>query len=239
MNNPITGRAGIGTSRTTSPRKIVLADPQYLPGGLVIDGSKSRDLGNTGDTDVLRAGLAMGKITASGKYAPAVIGTLVYPHAADGSGNLLLTVTAAVAAEIVRRIGTSGTLTLTGPPSAAGTVAQAEYTFSAVNTTTGVITISDGSVSFIAGSFVSASDGSANPLFLVGEDNHGGTKVTDQDDANIDVDWATPISGGRIDASQIINYPSDASLVTWVKSKLNRGDGTFEGAAPFSFDDND
>ena len=123
---------------------------QYLPGGGTIDGNNARDPANvltgsnlpnvqTSYTNVLEPGLLMGKVTASGFYGAAVFGLTTVPL---GGGQTTLSVPAAVAAEIARRIGQSGTLTLTGPNVSGGTVRSRSITFSAVNTSTGAITIS-------------------------------------------------------------------------------------------------
>ena len=136
---PVGGLPGFQTARVATPR-IIFRDGMisgWLSGGKIIDGTKSRDIGNTGNIDVLRAGLLMGKITTSGKYANSFIGVL--GSAYNGSGTSL-TVSAAVATEIIRRIGSTGTLTLTGPPAANGTVSQKTATFSAVGATTVTIT---------------------------------------------------------------------------------------------------
>lgn len=116
-----------------------------LAGGKVIAGAASRDPGNAGDADVLRAGLLMGKISTVvnslgtvGHYAPSVIG--LSTDALTGSGTTLAT-SAAIATEIVRRCGATGTLKLTGPPTASGTVRTLTATYSAVDTATGEVTI--------------------------------------------------------------------------------------------------
>jgi len=223
---------GLGTARTATPRRLFLAGgPVLFPGGRVFDGSLSRDPLNVGDIDVLRAGVVMGKITATGLYAPSIIGVL--PSAHDSSGTTLtsLTVGVANATEIVRRIGSSGTFKLIGPPSAGGTVAATAVTFSAVNTTTGVVTITDIAVNKIAGTFITSDDGSETPLGLIADEY--GIKVTDVDDADIDGPFNLAI-GGIVDASQIVNYPSDTALIAWLKGKLN--DET-AGGAGFTFDD--
>ena len=58
-----------------------------------------------------------------------------------------------------------------------------------------------------------------------------GLKVTDPDGTNLNVELARGIVGGQIDASQIINYPSDSSLKAWVKAQLR------ENGVGFTFDD--
>ena len=227
---------GVHTARTATPRKVLISDRGKLviPGGKYVDGSESRDLGNTGDTDVLRAGIVLGKRTANSLYAPSIIGVLSSAHNSSGTTLTELSVGATNAAEIVRRIGESGSLKLTGPPSAAGTVATTTVTFSAVNTTTGIVTITDIAVNKIAGTFIQAADGSETPLCVLADGY--GLKVTDEDDSDVDVEAAELLVGGHIDSSQLINWPSDTSLRTWLAGKLNGTDGTSVGGGPFVFD---
>ena len=47
-----------------------------LPGGRIVDGSLSRDLANTGDLFVIRAGKMLGLVTSSKKWSPSNIGAL-------------------------------------------------------------------------------------------------------------------------------------------------------------------
>ena len=63
---------GFETGRSVTPREILYSPEgvQYKPGGIVVDGTKSKDGANTNYTFELRAGWAMGQITASGKYCP-------------------------------------------------------------------------------------------------------------------------------------------------------------------------
>lgn len=212
------GAAGFATEKTHTPRS-VLASPSgamYMPAGRVLDGSKARDPLNTGDLDVLRPGLLIGKITSGGKFAPSILGVTTVAYASGATVNTTLTVSAATATEIVRRIGSSGTFKISGPPSAAGTVATATVTFSAVNTSTGVITITALAANYIAGSFIRPADGSETILGIL--DQH--LKVTDPDGTSQDTVLSRLLVGGMIDASQILNWPSDTSLVAWVKTQL-------------------
>jgi hypothetical protein len=142
MIGSINGLPGVG-STVTSTARIVLASvigALYLPLGRILDGSKSRDPLNTGDTDTLRAGVLLGKITSGGKYGPSILGVLGAAYDVSAAPTEM-TVSAATATEIVRRIGASGTFKLVGPPSAGGTVQSATVTYSAVDTSTGVITV--------------------------------------------------------------------------------------------------
>ena len=158
---------------------------QYLPGGGTIDGTNARDPANTFSSgnvpnaqasyaNVLEPGLLMGKITASGFYGASVLGLT---SAALTTVATTLSVSAAVAAEIVRRIGSSGTLTLVGPPTAGGTVASQTVTFSAVNTSTGAITITATGTAFVTASLVMPTDGSQTIKTFVDEED--GIRVTD------------------------------------------------------------
>lgn len=138
MLNNAPGIPGISSLVTAGSREVWAGDDrQYKPGVHTIDGALSRDTGNTGNLDFLRAGLLMGKVTSGGKYAPSILGLTGTAYASGTT----LNVAAATAVEIARRIGTSGTFKVTGPPSAAGTVRTATVTFSAVNTSTGDVTI--------------------------------------------------------------------------------------------------
>ena len=218
MNTPITGLPGVGTIKSATPREILSANlqfSQFVPGLRTIDGSKSRDPLNTNDVDVLRAGVALGKITASAKYAPSILGVLTVAAAGAATS---LTVAPAVATEIVRRIGAAGTFKLTGPPAAAGTVATQTVTFSAVNTSTGVITCTAIAAAAIIGSFVQPTDGSETIIALVA--NRWGIKVTDQNAANTDVFEDQLLLAGHVKTANIVNYPTDTSLITYVKAAL-------------------
>ena len=135
---------GIGSTRVAGLRRVLLSEQlkALLPRGVTVDGAKSRDPGNTGDADVLRCGVLMGKITSTGKYAPAVLGVTAAAYVASAAG-ATITVSPAVAAEIVRRIGAAGTFNLTGPATAGGAVRTLTITYAAVNLTTGAITVTD------------------------------------------------------------------------------------------------
>ena len=111
---------GVGPTKVASYKKIWASKQgvNYLPGGAVIDGAKSRDPSNTlagndesvnnpstvSDVTTLRAGLLMGKIKASGKYAPAVYG-LTTRDLGGGQTSLYMSVPTAV--ELSRRRGTA------------------------------------------------------------------------------------------------------------------------------------
>ena len=212
---------GMGTERTATPRRVLLSAPQeslFMPRGRVIDGSQSRDPLHTGDLDVLRAGMLMGKRTANSLYAPSILGVTTAAYDASASVNTQLTVGAATAVELNRRIGASGTCKLTGPPTAAGVVATQTVTYSAVNVTTGVITITALSADAISGSFLQPNDGSETPVCLIPDT--AGVKVTDEDSTDVDVPFPTPLVGGVVDASQILNWPSNAVLREWIKDTL-------------------
>jgi len=215
------GLPGIRTDRVAGPpRKVLKTDTgaMYLARGRTIDGSKSRDPLNTGDLDVLRAGMLMGMISASKKFAPSIIGVIPSAHETTGSTVLAMTLGVANAVEIVRRIGASGTFKITGPPSAAGVVATTTVTYSAIDVATGIATITDIATSHIAGSFLQPNDGSETPLGILLSDY--GLKVTNKDATSQDTQMPLLLVGGVIDSSQILNWPSDTSLITQVKTWL-------------------
>lgn len=210
---------GIHDKLTANYRQVSLAHQKFLPSIAVIDGSLSRDPGNGVDEDELRAGMPMGLVTASGKWAPSIIGVLAVLHDTSATPTAL-TVPAAAATEIVRRFGASGTFNLIGPPTAAGTVVTEQVTYSAVNTSTGVITVTATSADFAAGSIIAPEDGSEIPRVLLG-DGHA-TEVTDENDENVDVfPVGGMLVGGHIDTDKIVDYSSDSSVQDWLKTSLN------------------
>jgi hypothetical protein len=223
--------AGLRSERTYSPRPVLYTTQGavYLPEGKTIAGASSRDPGNTGDIVTLRPGELLGKITSSGKYAPAVLGALTVAYTASAT---VMTVSAAVATEIARRVGSTGTLIMTGPPTAAGTIATTAVTYSAVNTSSGVLTVTAiTAANYILGSLIRPNDGSQTILGILDEY----VRVTDVDGNNLDVQGSKILTGGFVDAEQIIDYPSNAVIQAWLKGQLN---SPATGPGPFSFDDN-
>ena len=85
----------------------------------------------------------MGKVTAAGsyqgQYAPSILGLLAQGY---GGATTTLYVAAATAAEIVRRIGSTGTLNLTGPSAPGNPVRTIQAAYTAVNTASGAVTLS-------------------------------------------------------------------------------------------------
>ena len=145
ISNLILGLPGVRAAVAAIPKRVFnCVDRGYLPGGKFINGTLTRDTSNT-YTDRLQGGLLMGKVTASGFYANSVIdqNTVAY------DGSTTFTVSAAGAVELVRRVGSTGTFTVTGPPAAAGVVKQATLTYSAANTSTGAITVTAASVNAV------------------------------------------------------------------------------------------
>jgi len=140
MPFPRPNMPGIVSGSTIAPRRVLATEEGalYLPHSRVIDGSKARDSGNTGKLDVLRAGLLLGKITSSSKYAPSVLGIMA--GAMTGAATTV-SVSAAQAVEMVRRNGSAvGTFKFTGPPTANGTVRTLSASVSAIDQTTGALT---------------------------------------------------------------------------------------------------
>jgi hypothetical protein len=109
---------------------------QMLPGGKVIDGTVARDATNVGYPSTLQPGLLMGKVSATGWYANSVIGLSTLALTSTGT---TLTVGAATATEISRRIGASGTISLVGPAAASGVVRSIAVPYTSVNTTAGTV----------------------------------------------------------------------------------------------------
>lgn len=224
-------RPGMGTLMTAIHRAIFSAKTgeRYLPGGALISGAAAADPGNTGDVRKLRAGTVMGKITASGKYAPSIIGVTAEELANDETA---LDVAEAVGDEIVRRIGASGSFKLTGPASSGGTVRTVTVAYSGVAAASGgtrTITITAANVNEVQ-------------TLAIGGTISGGTFRLGITQANGEVAWtdtiahnatfSTVISNANtaldnlLGASQVVASGSDYTAITL----------TFSGS---SYDDTD
>jgi hypothetical protein len=218
--NPFTGMPGVSSEKISKHR--TLGGDGYfdfLPGGLVLDGSKTRDPDNpdyaadgAAAQRRLRAGLLLGIVTATGEYANSIIGAITGAVVATGTS---VTLSSAQAVELVRRVGSTGTLRFIGPPTAGGTVATFTETYSAVNTGTGVVTVSALNADLIAGSFVAADDGSYIPRTFLPP---GWEMIVPEDSS--DLPLAQPPISGNFDSSQLLPWPSDASLKTWIRDQL-------------------
>lgn len=225
MSSQQLGQPGISSAKTFTPRRVFLAaeGKMYYPNKRLLKGSSCYDPGNTGDTRTLRPGTILGKITASGLYAPFAVGVL---QNAYSSGAFLITVTAAQAVGIVGRIGTSGNLRYVGPPAALGTVqTTGNIAFSAVNTTTGVITVSNIGVNLVAGSFVCDTDGSYTPITFIDDDDF--PLVVDPEDhvTTRDVEIGRFPIAGLVESAQLLvagsAWPADVMLRSWIYNRLN------------------
>jgi hypothetical protein len=133
------GLPGISTARAAELRNLLWsgAAKQLKPTGVILDGSLARDPLNTAYLSTLRCGLLLGKITATGLYAPSVLGVSTAAIASTGTS---LTVSAATGVEIVRRLGASGTFNLVGPAIASGVVKKQTLTYSGVSGTAVTVT---------------------------------------------------------------------------------------------------
>jgi len=224
------GLPGPQTARTQAYNSVRRSDhgAMYLPAGRIIDASNARDPLNTGYITTLRPGLVMGKITATGLFAPSIIGLTTVLH--DTSVvTTTMTLPATVVTEIQRRIGNSGTFKIIGPPTTAATVATETVTYSAIASAT-TITITATAADFAIGSIIAPTDGSEAPLCFI--DDGDGIRVTNEDGLDVDQPFPFALIGGMLDTANIINYSSDASVKTWLKGQLNSVSGSM-----FTFSD--
>lgn len=229
----ITGLPGYRTAVDYTPRRVRKSSQgvTYLEGGVVIDGTRSGDAGNTGYVDVLRPGKIMCKRSSGGKYRNYIIGKTTASYTGTGTVTSL-TVSAATATELARLIAATGasvTALLVGPPSAAGTVAETALTVSAASGTT--LTVADMSVDKVTDSLIVVDDAVAGSLCLVDDDDF--IKCSDELGTRVDQHFARPLIGGNLDTSQILDWPADTSTITWLKGKLNAAGGN----AFFRFDE--
>lgn len=215
----VPGLPGIRAERTSSYRRVFKQSGKMaLALGKIIASGKARDPLNTGDVDVLRAGLLLGQVSASDKYGASILGVTTN---AEAVGSVAIEAAAAVVTELLRRVGASGTFKLIGPPVAGGPLAIETVTYSSAATTIIVCTAIVNA--FVAGSFICPTDGSEAPLTVVPDGF--GIKVTDTDAADLDVQFPEFPIGGVLESSQIINWPSDTALRSYIVGNMNQGAG--------------
>ncbi len=200
--------------------------PEILPQGKLIDGVNSRDPGN-GIITSLRPGTLMGKITATGLYAPSVMGTLV---SGGTVGSVALTVSTATATELIRRVGASGTFKITGPAVANGVIQQETVTYSAVVAATGVITCTATVNAYVAGSFIQPTDGSERMITFI-PDGYPIPVVDSDGVTNLTVQFPELPVAGTIIAANLLPWPTDTSLQGRIIEQINGA-----GFGRFSFD---
>lgn len=214
-----------------------------VPGLFILSGSLTRDTGqvavsSTNTTSLLRAGLLLGKITATGKYRNSIIGSVTTAITAHTTGNetSAIIVSKGAATEVARLLtatAASVTLTLTGPPGAAGVVAQQSIVATAVpgyTTYTGTLTITAVTTSaFVAGSIIGPADGAQTPVVPYC-DNPFGIDVMDMSGNSIDQPLQRMLIGGDLLTSMLINTTGadewnagttiDTSVTAWIQGKL-------------------
>lgn len=231
MIRNVIGPPGIGTTATITPFPDFLDNDrgsEYLDGGKYMS-SLATDWNNPLLPTLLSRGLMIGKITAAagnvpssdiGKYAPTLLGILT---ASASSGATSLVVSAAQAVAIAARVGSTGTNTISvvGGPTAGGTVAQQTLTFSAINTSTGAITVSATSAAYVIGSAIVATDGSQLPLALLGGHEYGLTTVGPTG-AQVSAQIARLHLAGQIISSRVPGLMSlDSTTTKYFKNLLN------------------
>lgn len=222
MNAGVTGKPGVQSSFSATPFNIFYDskdNAKYIPGPVTIDGTLSADATNTPYTWLLRAGMLVGKVSASGKFATSILGITTGAYT---SGGTTLAVSVATAVELARRIGVSGTGTfnVVGPPTAAGTVAKTPVTYSAVDQTTGNITVTSLGVNKVAGSLIVPADGSETVVTVL--TSQWGVKVIDSlNTTRVDVyDGELWAGGGILEPSKLLNWPTDTSLIAYLKAQM-------------------
>lgn len=228
MLRPNVGLPKFGTP-STARNRIVSADGRmgpYLPGGAIIDGTKTRNPFNTdlsaSDTTPFRdlwPGLLMGRIASSGKWANSCIGKST---AAILTGGTTLAIGAYEATELVRRVGATGTFKLTGPPTAAGVVRTLTATYSAVNVSTGDVTITALGINEVQTVTFNAAATGGNYQFRV--PNADGT-----------MEVTSPIAWNTTDATLLSNIQAALDASTGVANGIVVSGATPDTALVFTF----
>jgi hypothetical protein len=218
INTAYRGVSGISAARSASFNRPFIRDAGYVPGGVIVQGSKWIDPGNTGSTRNIRAG-HVGMLT-SNKIVPAFLGVMTADYADNA---VAMTVGVPTAQRIEKAYGQSGTVYVlagTSAPTTLATVIATAVAFTAVNTSTGVLTVPDLNVSLESdGSFIVG----FQPMMLGGAggisspnqalcvlDRAEGISVIDADANDIDVDVAEAAIEGLLDIDALPLWPTNA-----------------------------
>ena len=225
--NALPGMQYTPTQFVSLPRDIFYSDrnkAQFFSPPPAVDGTASSNPQNSPYVWQLWAGQIVAKESASNIFATSILG-----QSTVALTTIATTIVTDVntATEVVRRLGGSGTLTLTGPPTSGGTVASATVTYSAVNTSNGHITISATGVAFVAGSWIgpvdgTQLDGTSSLYTLIGDIN--GVKVIDQLNTTRVNGYADSLyaGGGIINVNYIVNYPADTAMQAYLKAAIRK-----------------
>ena len=219
------GKPGLVTNLTNVPREIFTSGREtagFIALPVTIDGTLTSWAQNSPYIFVLPAGLLMGRVTSTNKWSNSVIGLSSAPVTV---GATTITTDTLTAAELTRRIGASGTFTLTGPATAGGIVGSQVVTYSSISG--GTITCTATTLAFVSSSLIGPNDGSQTILSILC--GTYGTKDVDQTNVNrIDIfDPFILANGGAatINDLMIINYPADTALRSYIKNALKSGCG--------------
>ena len=221
------GQPGLTSTSRAAPREVFAANrgfAQFVAGPVTIDGHASGNPLNDPDTALLFAGTLMGRLGGGngvGRYAPATLGLTTAPYVKTGAASTTVLTDPATAAELVRRVGPTGTLKLTGPATPGGPVTVQTFGYAAVNAATGVVTLAaGGSADAITGSLLQPNDGADRVVAILCD--AWGVRVADAAGTRADGVQAGLLlaAGGTVDVDAIVHYPPDPALRAWVKAAV-------------------
>lgn len=229
--SPIIGyQAGLRTGYGTTPRTVFGGSVKgFKPGGGLIDCVKARDVTNTDSQLALRAGLLMGSLTANGRFVNSFGGVTAGAYAATATS---LSIGAVGAAELLRRNGATGNLTLIGPAVAnTDPVLVTTIPYTAIDTGTGVVTVDGtGTPAAVVGSLWGFADGSQYPDSVI---NDGFPRAVALTAAGTDVPggtvaWPDIPDAGELVEDYFLPAVTDLAIIRWLRKTLI-GDPTVSG----------
>ena len=206
--------AGFGAVNTTLPNRC-LDDITTVRGGAVIEGAETRDPTQTNPV-YLGSGMPMGRVTATGKYAPAVMGLAE----AYTSAETEITTTPASAAELLRRVGASGTFQIQGL--VAGVLTKQQVTYSAIVVATGVITVTDLAATYAANAWIQPEDGSETVVTIYNGLNLGFPQRVTNEVSGLNVDLRFPAAiAALVIESKVTFWPVAGVFRDALRTELN------------------
>lgn len=217
----VSGKPGIVTVLQAVPNDIFISGREtarWIAVPVTVDGTLTACPSNAPYTFQILAGTLMGRVSATKKYTNSILGL---SSAAVTATATQVNTDVNTAAEIVRRIGATGTFNLTGPQVASGVVSSQLVTYTGVNQTSGVITCTAIPNPCVTSALIQPTDGSQNILTILGDTY--GSKVTDITNVNrIDIFDPRLLAGGPAVIRDPMSplWPTDPSLQAYVKSAI-------------------
>lgn len=240
---------GVRTAIETTSRSVLMAGGPAagelrMPRQYVMEKDLCFDVRGGSPYAIMQPGNILGKSDTSGKWGPAIYGTIgggAGPAGNYAAADVDIWVSPAVANELLRLVaagvitlGAADNMTFIGAPTAAGVVAVIDGAVTAI-AATGEMTLNAAlGADMVLGSYVVPIDGEGlddagdggigNGLIVLGDGDGSGISMLSPDDmtTRIDMPASPALVGGCLKTADINNYPvaTNTTLVAYLKARL-------------------